>query len=156
MNTFEQLHEKTRFFAYRCKIKGAVTAQLISVFAFATRIVYFLLLFKPEILIFLPISKTVKAGLCQTWSEIPKVLFSHIAAHFFPYIQSQVHANIRKHVRVIRTPLYSILYSKTGVCRGIPIFLIFAPKHRLWILTIYVLSKNKKNIKIFQLQIFNF
>ena len=29
------------------------------------------------------------------------------------------------------TPL---LYSKTWVCRGIPIFLIFAPKHRLWVL----------------------
>ena len=27
-----------------------------------------------------------------------------------------------------------LLYSKTGVCRGIPIFLIFAPKHRLWVL----------------------
>ena len=26
------------------------------------------------------------------------------------------------------------LYSKTGVCTGIPIFLIFAPKHRLWVL----------------------
>ena len=24
--------------------------------------------------------------------------------------------------------------SKTGVCRGIPVFLIFAPKHRLWVL----------------------
>ena len=24
--------------------------------------------------------------------------------------------------------------STTGVCRGIPIFLIFAPKHRLWVL----------------------
>ena len=46
--------------------------------------------------------------------------------------------------------------SKTGVCRGASIFLIFAPKHRLWVLvrtassrrfervsTIYVLSKNK-------------
>ena len=30
-----------------------------------------------------------------------------------------------------KTPL---LYSKTGVCRGIPIFLIFDPKHRLWVL----------------------
>ena len=29
------------------------------------------------------------------------------------------------------TPL---LYSKTGVYRGIPIFLVFAPKHRLWVL----------------------
>ena len=47
------------------------------------------------------------------------------------------------------------------VCRGIHVFLIFAPKHRLWVhvrteATIYVLSKNKKNIKIFQLKIFNF
>ena len=44
-------------------------------------------------------------------------------------------------------PLEShFLYSKTGVCRGKPIFLIFAPKHRLCVPTIYVLSKNKKNI----------
>ena len=54
------------------------------------------------------------------------------------------------------------LYRKTGVCRGIPIFLIFAPKHRVWVLvrtalarrflrvpTINVWSKNKKNDKIF-------
>ena len=39
------------------------------------------------------------------------------------------------------------------VCRGIPIFHIFAPKHRLWVPTIYVLSKNKKNIKEIQLEI---
>ena len=55
-----------------------------------------------------------------------------------------------KHVRVIYTPLYS----KTGVYRGIHFFLIFASKHRLWALvriasvrrvpTINVLSKNKK------------
>ena len=32
------------------------------------------------------------------------------------------------------------LYSKTGVCKGIPIFLIFAPKHRLWVLGEAVLS----------------
>ena len=31
-------------------------------------------------------------------------------------------------------PSTPILYRKTGVCRGIPIFLIFAPKHRLWVL----------------------
>ena len=67
-----------------------------------------------------------------------------------------------KHVRVMYTPRTPLLYSKTGVFRGIPIFLIFAPKHRLWVLvrtasarrfkrvpTIYVLSKNKKNINIF-------
>ena len=27
---------------------------------------------------------------------------------------------------------YQILYRKTGVFRGMPIFLIFAPNHRLW------------------------
>ena len=53
-------------------------------------------------------------------------------------------------------PQTPLLYSKTGVCRGIPIFLIFAPKHRLWVPTIYVLSKNKKNINNFLLKIFNF
>ena len=31
-------------------------------------------------------------------------------------------------------PYTPLLYSKTGVCRGIPIFLIFATNHRLWIL----------------------
>ena len=31
-------------------------------------------------------------------------------------------------------PQTPLLYSKTGVCRGIPTFLIFAPKHRLWVL----------------------
>ena len=31
-------------------------------------------------------------------------------------------------------PQTPLLYSKTGVCRGKPIFLIFAPKHRLWVL----------------------
>ena len=31
-------------------------------------------------------------------------------------------------------PLTPLLYRKTGVCRGIAIFLIFAPKHRLWVL----------------------
>ena len=39
-----------------------------------------------------------------------------------------------KHVRVMYTPLNPFCYIKTGVCRGIPIFLIFAPKHRLWVL----------------------
>ena len=28
----------------------------------------------------------------------------------------------------------TFIYSKTGLCRDIPIFLIFAPKHRLWVL----------------------
>ena len=59
-------------------------------------------------------------------------------------------------------PQTPLLYNKTGECRGIAIFLIFAPKHRLWVLvrtasavpTIYVLSKYKKNSKNLLLKIF--
>ena len=38
-------------------------------------------------------------------------------------------------------PWTPLLYSKTGVCRGIPIFVIFAPKHRLWVLIRTVLAR---------------
>ena len=45
-------------------------------------------------------------------------------------------------------PHTPLLYSKTGVCKGVTIFLIFASKHRSarrfqHVPTIYVLSKNK-------------
>ena len=30
-------------------------------------------------------------------------------------------------------PYTPLLYSKTGIFRGVPIFLSFAPKHRLWV-----------------------
>ena len=66
-------------------------------------------------------------------------------------------------------PQTPLLNRKSGVCRGISIFLVFASIHRLWVLvrtalarrfysvpTIYVLSKNKKNIKYFLLKIFIF
>ena len=69
----------------------------------------------------------------------------------------------------VYTPLTPPLYRKTGVYRGIPIFLIFAPKHRLWVLvrtasarrfqhvpTIYVLSKNKKNNQFFPMKFSTF
>ena len=52
----------------------------------------------------------------------------------------------------MKTPYTPLLYSKTGVYRGIYVFLIFALKHRSWVLvrttipTIYVLCKNKENI----------
>ena len=36
------------------------------------------------------------------------------------------------------------------------IFLISAQKHRLWVPTIYVLSRNMRNIKVFYLKIFSF
>ena len=38
---------------------------------------------------------------------------------------------------------------KTGVCKGIPNFLNFDPKHAMWIITMYLLSENifkKSNI----------
>ena len=62
----------------------------------------------------------------------------------------------------------SMLFIKTGVYRGIHYFLIFALKHRLWVLlrtasceavltcTHNVLSKNKKNITFFHLKIIFF
>ena len=61
-----------------------------------------------------------------------------------------------KHVREMYTPLN--LTNKTGVCRGIPTFLIFDLKHRLWVLirtapAINVLSKNIKNMKIFPMKL---
>ena len=55
------------------------------------------------------------------------------------------------------SPHTPLLCRKTGECRGVPIFLSFAPKHRLWVLVrtasvrranVYPQSsKNKKNIK---------
>ena len=54
-------------------------------------------------------------------------------------------------------PYTPLLYSKTGVCRGIPIFLIFAPKHILWVLVCthnLCFEQNKKNIKVFLLKMF--
>ena len=41
-----------------------------------------------------------------------------------------------KHVREMFTPVNPtfIYIEKTGICRGVPIFLIFASKHILWVL----------------------
>ena len=48
------------------------------------------------------------------------------------YIKEHRQCTSGEHVPVINsTPL---LYSKNWVCRGIPIFLNFAPKHSLWVL----------------------
>ena len=48
--------------------------------------------------------------------------------------QKQPFLSSEKHVHAMTTPLNPTLYSKTGVCRGVPIFLIFGQKHRLWVL----------------------
>ena len=75
----------------------------------------------------------------------------------------------RKHAYIFLTPQTPLLYSKTGVYRGIHYFSYICSKHRLWVLvrtasprrfyrvpTIYVLSKSMKNIRVFDLKIFNF
>ena len=44
-------------------------------------------------------------------------------------------AEHQKHMSVKCIPPQTpLLYRKSGVCRGIYFFLIFAPKHRLWVL----------------------
>ena len=45
-------------------------------------------------------------------------------------------------------PLTPLLYRKAGVCRGIHIFLIFDPKHTLWVL-VRTASAEKFLLKIF-------
>ena len=45
-----------------------------------------------------------------------------------------IFAVIRKTCPCSGYPLKPHFYILTGVCRGIPIFLIFALKHRLWVL----------------------
>ena len=48
---------------------------------------------------------------------------------------SQPLTNIRKTCPCnIYPPTPHFYTKKNGVCRGIPIFLIFAPKHRMWVL----------------------
>ena len=37
-------------------------------------------------------------------------------------------------------PQTPLLYSKTGVCRGIPGFIIFGAKHTLWVLVFFLVK----------------
>ena len=76
----------------------------------------------------------------------------------------------RKHAYIISTPLNStFLFVKLGFTGVYIIFLISAQKHRLWVLigtassrrfqrvpTIYVLSRNVKNIRFFYTENFHF
>ena len=65
-----------------------------------------------------------------------------------------------KHAYIILTPLEPHFYTvKLGFTGVYIIFLISALKHRLWVLVrtaIYILSRSKKNITIFHLNIFVF
>ena len=96
------------------------------------------------------VSYQVSRGVHESWLTTCLILRSIVQGRF-RLLSSQ------KHVHVMYTPLNPTFFSKTGECSGIH---IFAPKHRLWVLvrttsdvpTIYVSSKNMKNIKIFQLK----
>ena len=87
---------------------------------------------KIQALIFFPrylnmISDFPSLFVCQwfhlafVWSFVP-----HLS--FFWYLGRAS----RKHGYIILTPLIPLLYSKTGVYRGIHYFSYFAQKHRLW------------------------
>ena len=89
-------------------------------------------------------SVTVQAGLCWTWSEIQIVGFvmhrlnwnHNLIFHRAATVSVKLEDNASgKHVRAMNTPLNpTFINRKTQVCMGIPIFLIFAPKHRLCVL----------------------
>ena len=115
-----------------------------------------------------------------SWAKIRKLSFKRrkflIKLHPENCVSIPCHVELDSQIDIRKTcPCNKYLLKphfytcKTGVCRDIPIFLIFAPKHRLWVLfrtpsarrfycvpTIYVLSKNKKNIKNILLKIFIF
>ena len=127
----------------------------------------------------------MKLCACAWWYECAfcafKSTFSLGAAHIVISAFCDVHfvcynccnciicMSSRKHAYIILTPWTPLLYSKTGVYRGIHYFSYYCIKHRLWVLvrtasprrfyrvpTIYVLSRNMKNIRVFYLKIFSF
>ena len=53
----------------------------------------------------------------------------HRSIHIFKILR--LDSTSGKHVHEMYTPLNPLLYRKTGVCRGIPIFLISDPKHKI-------------------------
>ena len=70
---------KPFFFAYaktKPQISCAVTAQVISAFVFHYMDSTILLLFKSEISSLQPSSVAAQPGLCQTWSETQRRVFS--------------------------------------------------------------------------------
>ena len=76
---------------------------------------------------------------------------------------SYMFSGVRNSVTIMKTRLYNcdplkphfyiVKLGFTGVYIN---FLISAPIHRLWVLTIYVLSRNVKNIRIFLSKNFSF
>ena len=77
-------YAKTKMQISFAVISFAVTAKLISIFVFITRIVLFPLLHKYKISSLLPSSVAVQPGLCQTWLEIRKNGFLRTRLILFP------------------------------------------------------------------------
>ena len=63
----------------KTKAQISFAAKLISAFVFATRIVQFLYFLNPKCQ---ASSAAAQIGLCQIWSEIPKIGFCRVAAKF--------------------------------------------------------------------------
>ena len=51
-------------------------------------------------------------------------------------------------------PYTPLLYRKTGICRGVPYFLIFFPKHRLWVFVITVSHGGGSNMFMYPQSMF--
>ena len=67
-------------------------------------------------------------------NEYPHYMFwiKNKKIRYTPVYKSGVH---QENISVQYIPPYTpLIYSKTGIRRGIPFFLIFSPKHRLWVL----------------------
>ena len=111
-------HWENRIFANaktKAQISRAVTAQLISAFVFATRIVQFLLYLNPKFQASVFFSATVQAGLCQTWSEPKLLIFSRTGSFIKRRFPSYAVCICRKYVQAeIKMNHVSVYVSGTG------------------------------------------
>ena len=80
---------ESKCFAYaktKAQISCVVSAQLISAFVFATRIVQFLLYFKPESQASSRFRRLYRPVWVRHGRKIPKSGFSGVVAHYFPKV----------------------------------------------------------------------
>ena len=87
----------------------------------------------------------------------PCILLHRISWHMLQ--QTREHFPSRKHVCVMFTALNPTFIQKTGVCRGIYLFFLVVLQNidcGYSLESLYVLSKNKKNIKNILLKMFLF
>ena len=96
----------------------------------------------------------VQSSLCRTWSEPKLLVLTHRLIWIFKPLSifcghaDRFLSDLAPRSENIMTktcpcnvyPFDLHLYSKIGAQRGIPVFLIFSPKHRLWALVRAVLT----------------